>query len=64
MEIIIIGIIVTMLVILLLGPKPKIDTRLKPIHLPEDLDNYLRESEAKYPDITPGAEKTIVWAND
>jgi len=47
----------------LLGPRTKIDLQLKPVNLPADLDQYLAESEAKYPDIIPGAEKTIVWAN-
>jgi esterase/lipase len=40
------------------------DTRftLRPVDLPQDLDRYLREKEAGIPGITPGAEKTIVWA--
>ncbi|WP_394235152.1 alpha/beta hydrolase [Pseudomonas anguilliseptica] len=46
-----------------LGPVPTVDTQLTPIQLPADLDRYLAETEARYPDITPGAEKTIVWAH-
>ncbi|MFI8381491.1 alpha/beta hydrolase [Pseudomonas sp. NPDC079086] len=46
-----------------LGPVPTVDTQLTPIQLPADLDHYLAETEARYPDITPGAEKTIVWAH-
>lgn len=40
------------------------DTRytLRRIALPQDLDRYLREEEAGVPGITPGAEKSIVWA--
>ncbi len=40
------------------------DTRytLRPVDLPTDLDRYLREEEARIPGITPGAEKSIVWA--
>jgi esterase/lipase len=56
-----IGILV---IVFLLGPKPKIDTHIKPIHLPADLDQYLAESESRYSDIIPGTEKTIIWAND
>lgn len=29
-----------------------------------ELDNYLVEQESRYTDITEGAEKVIVWAND
>lgn len=29
-----------------------------------DLDSYLNESESKFADITPGAEKKIVWFSD
>ena len=45
------------------GPRAKIDVQLKTISLPEDLDRYLARSEARFPDIVPGAEKIIVWAN-
>lgn len=31
--------------------------------LPANLDDYLARAEAAYPDITPGAEKTILWAD-
>jgi esterase/lipase len=46
-----------------LGPVPPVDTQLSPIQLPTNLDRYLTEAEARYPDITPGAEKTIAWAH-
>ena len=46
-----------------LGPVPPVDTQLTPAQLPADLERYLAETEARYPDITPGAEKTIVWAH-
>ena len=32
--------------------------------LPDDLDAYLRDSEARFVDITPGAEKVIGWADE
>ena len=44
------------------GPRPSLNTSCAPIHLPKDLDMYLAQSE-RYPDIIPGTEKTIVWAN-
>ena len=46
-----------------LGPMPPVDIQLKPVELPADLNRYLAETEARHPDITPGAEKTIVWAH-
>ncbi|WP_339523393.1 alpha/beta hydrolase [Pseudomonas sp. EA_35y_Pfl2_R111] len=46
-----------------LGPVPPVDIQLKPVELPADLNRYLAEAEARHPDITPGAEKTIVWAH-
>jgi esterase/lipase len=55
--------ILALIVIFLLGPRVKVDTQLKPVKLSADLNQYLLESEAKYSDIVPGAEKTIVWAN-
>lgn len=58
------GIALTVLVVLfLVGPTPKIDVTLKPQAMPKNLDTYLKLSEARFPDITPRAEKTIIWAN-
>jgi esterase/lipase len=45
------------------GPVSPVDTALTESALPEDLDQYLREAEARFSDITPGAEKTIIWAH-
>jgi esterase/lipase len=46
----------------ILGPRVPVDARIGDIILPADLDTYLAESEATYPDIVPGAEKVIYWA--
>ena len=46
------------------GPRVEVDTTLQPINLPQDLEGYLRESEAKFSDIVPGTEKTIIWASE
>ncbi len=44
------------------GPRVKIDTTLRPLTLPPDLDKYLAESEGRFDDIVPDTEKTIMWA--
>jgi esterase/lipase len=46
----------------LVGPVTPVDTQLNAIELPTDLDRYLAERESQYPGITPGAEKTVIWA--
>jgi esterase/lipase len=50
--------------VFLSGPRVEIGTTLYPVHLPEDLDGYLTQSEVQYTDIVPGAEKTIIWADE
>lgn len=51
-----------LLVLVLFGPRVKIDTTIQPKELPEDLDAYLQASEEAFDDLVPGAEKSIVWA--
>ena len=46
----------------ILGPRVNIDIALGEIILPDNLDLYLTESEARFDDITEGTEKTIMWA--
>lgn len=46
-----------------LGPVPQVDAHLTATALPADLDHYLTQTEASQADITPGTEKTIVWAH-
>ena len=55
--------LIVFFILFLLGPTAEINTQLKPMSLPDDLDHYLKQSEAHFPDIVPGAEKTILWAN-
>jgi esterase/lipase len=50
-------------ILFLSGPRITFDMHLKTFNLPEDIDQYLAQSEALFHDIVPGAEKTIVWAN-
>lgn len=53
---------IILLVIFLSGPRVNSDTTRHPLVLPEDIDDYLRRCEATVGGITPGAEKTIIWA--
>jgi esterase/lipase len=59
-------VVAVLVVVFLAGPRTKIDLQIKPVNLPanlSDFDQYLADAEVKYPDIVPGTEKTIVWAN-
>ena len=46
-----------------LGPRVSLDAHFEVPLLPDDLDQYLAASESAFSDITPGAEKKIIWAN-
>jgi esterase/lipase len=66
-----------LLLLLLAGPRVDMDTTLRPSLLPETphmdgsqpwpgariLEGYLARTEARFPDLVPGTEKTIVWAD-
>lgn len=52
------------IVVFFSGPRIEIETKLYPVHLPVDLDEYLIQSEAQYSNIVTGAEKAIVWADE
>ncbi len=52
-----------MLLAIFFGPRVTLDTHFGIPDLPVDLDKYLATEEANYDDITPGAEKKIVWAD-
>ena len=54
---------VLLLIFFLSGPRVGMNTTLHPLALPQDLDTYLKRTEAAYPDIVPGTEKKIVWAH-
>lgn len=49
--------------IFLAGPRVGVEHRPFTSRLPDDLSAYLANAEAAYSDITPGAEKTIIWAH-
>lgn len=48
----------------LIVPSDKVDTEIsfKESDLSHNLDEYLQEVEAQFPDIVPGTEKRIIWA--
>lgn len=58
------GIAVALGGLILAGPRAEFDASLRPIDLPAaaDLDAHLAAAEAALGDVTPGAEKRIVWA--
>jgi len=45
----------------LAGPRAEADVTVRLPDLPDDLDAYLREREARFADVTPGTEKSIIW---
>ena len=53
-----------LVIILLLGPRLQIDTTLKPVFVPDDLELHIEKSESKFNDIVPGSEKTIIWHSE
>jgi len=59
----ILAILLFVMLLFLAGPRARRDTRFSIPDLPVDLDLHLRESESRYRDLTPGAEKTIFWAH-
>ena len=52
--------------VMVFGPREKISAQVSfdPDILGTDLDAYLRDQEAVYPQITDGAEKLIIWAGE
>lgn len=50
-------------VVFLAGPRLSDDTTLQPVSLSDDIARYVAEQEAGVPDLRPGTEKTIVWAD-
>jgi esterase/lipase len=61
--------IVSLIVIFLISlpiTRYRLDEKINPLKLPTsvtDLDSYLSQSEYKFGDVVPGAEKKIVWAS-
>jgi len=62
-------VIVSLIVIFLISlpiTRYRLDGKINPLKLPTsvaDLDSYLVQSESKFGDVVPGAEKKIIWAS-
>lgn len=57
------GFLLLILGIFFAGPRVAVEHQPFTGKLPSDLPGYLTKTEAAFPDITPGAEKTIIWAH-
>jgi len=55
--------VVTVSLLVLLGPRVRVDEALSPVHVPDDVDAWLAASEAEVPGIRVGDEKAVVWAD-
>ena len=55
--------VAVLLIAFIAGPRTPVIHQPQSVELPADLPGYLAKAEAAYPDITPGAEKTILWAH-
>ena len=49
--------VVVLAMVFVLGPRVSVDQSLRPVTLPDDLDRYLAETEARFADLRPGVEK-------
>lgn len=61
-----IGLLALGVAISVFGPRPSVDWTISfdADDIGPDPDAYLRESEAQFDDIRPGAEKEIIWAGE
>lgn len=62
----VLGLVGVVVGVLLFGPRTPVDREISfdPARLPEDLDAYLAEAEAKVPDLRDGVARHIVWAGE
>jgi esterase/lipase len=56
------AIIMALLITLLLGPRVPVDTAVKDVRVPNDIDSWLADKENSIPGIRPGLEKKISWS--
>lgn len=57
-------VLLVMAIVFLAGPRVHIDATIHPLALGDDIEFYLDQSESAFGDITPGAEKKIIWAGE
>ncbi len=55
--------IVLVLMIIMAGPRVRIDQSIQPVNLPDNLDKHLIDQESRFTDIVPGTEKKIIWSS-
>jgi esterase/lipase len=61
-KMIIFYILAALLLLFLLGPRPRLKGAVAPHNIPEDIDDFLEKQESELGDILPDAEKKILWA--
>ncbi|MCY4335421.1 MAG: alpha/beta fold hydrolase [Litoreibacter sp.] len=63
---VLLGLAVALAAVWFLWPREPVDTEITfdPRVLPENLDVYLEQTEARYDDISNGVQKRIIWAGE
>ncbi|MEM6407082.1 MAG: alpha/beta fold hydrolase [Pseudomonadota bacterium] len=63
---VLLGLVIALVAIWALWPREPVDTEITfdPRVLPENLDVYLEQAEARYDDISDGVQKRIIWAGE
>ena len=63
---VLLGLAVALAAVWFLWPREPVDTEITfdPRVLPENLDVYLEQTEARYDDISDGVQKRIIWAGE
>lgn len=63
--VILLGLLIAGGTIYMVGPRTKIDTlvRFDSGVVSDDVETYLKTTEAKFTDLRPGAEKQVIWAD-
>lgn len=57
------ALVIGLVILFLAGPRTQIDTQIRHFDLPENLDQYLAQSESRFSNLIPNTEKTIIWTN-
>lgn len=54
---------ILVVVLLVTGPRVNLKHTIKPVVIPDQIDQYLAASENRFTDIRSGTEKKIIWAD-
>lgn len=57
------GTLAVLILVIFLGPRVKVDHNVVVPEIGQDVGKYVLDSESRFTDIKPGAEKLIVWNN-